>query len=236
MREHQSAPLEELIVYLQIHLGAKSRAIILAEARNIRRKNNEGIPPYSLRVRDIFEKKVLTDPNGPEVIKTEFYQNEMLQAFYHGLRSRYFMDECLKANCKDIKEAVICISNTVAREIELDSVEKEKEISLQNDKDLYLHPEKGTFYINNLFQVGELNFDGDMAVDPTSTVNFISRESCSGCGGSISHTKCPAMNKTCWNCKKIGHFGRFCKSRGQNEVQNAVPTTTPAQQSDKKKV
>lgn len=106
MREHQSAPLAELIVYLQIHLGAKSRAIILAEARNICRKNTEAVPPYSLRVRDIFEKKVLTDPNGPEVIKTEFYQVEMLQAPYRGLRSRFFMDECLKAGCKDLKETL----------------------------------------------------------------------------------------------------------------------------------
>ena len=34
MREYQSAPIEDLVVYIQIHLGAKSWAIILAESRN----------------------------------------------------------------------------------------------------------------------------------------------------------------------------------------------------------
>ena len=231
MREHQSAPLAELIVYLQIHLGAKSRAIILAEARNICRKNNEAVPPYSLRVRDIFEKKVLTDPNGPEVIKTEFYQVEMLQAFYRGLRSRFFMDECLKAGCKDLKEAVICISNVVACQIELDNVpNQEKDISLNNDKELHLHPEKGTFYVNNLFQVGELNFDGEVAVDSTSAMNFISNSSCTACGFDASHSVCPAKDKECYQCHRTGHYGRLCRSKNQGgQVQRAMPTTTPAQ-------
>ena len=40
----------------------------------------------------------------------------------------------------------------------------EKEIPFSVDKDLYLHPQNGKFVVNNIFSVGELDFDGNVAV------------------------------------------------------------------------
>ena len=56
MREYPSAPLDELVVHLQIYLGAKSRAQVLAESRKMQRNDRETVPAFSLRVRDIWEK------------------------------------------------------------------------------------------------------------------------------------------------------------------------------------
>ena len=41
------------------------------------------------------------------------------------------------------------------------------------------------------------------------------KSSCRDCGHTHEPKKCPAFNKACNKCKKLGHFGKFCRSQKQ---------------------
>ena len=71
----------------------------------------------------------------------------------------------METECKTIKEAIMAILNTVAQLIGLENVKGDEEVSLQSDKQLYQQPEHGTFVVNQLFSIGKLDFDGNIAVE-----------------------------------------------------------------------
>ena len=194
----------------------------------------------------IFGRK-LDYSDSAEIFKSEIYQREMLHAFYSGLRSKFFVREAMEAECKTIKEAIIVISSTVARLIELENIHGEEEISLQSDKELYQQPERGTFFVNQLFAIGELDFDGNIAIDnkaailePEGAMNIItgSDDMCGKCGQPLSHTRskgvCPARNRKCYACGAMGHMARYCQSGTSKQKNMSVPSSVSANVGSKK--
>jgi len=52
---------------------------------------------------------------------------------------------------------------------------------------------------------------------------------CQGCGTPThpaGRTQCPAYNQTCFNCQKVGHFAKVCRSRSSRQRGPPIPTRT----------
>ena len=86
MRQNRGCTIPELMAQLSIGLGAKSRAIILAESRNMKRHDGEAVQPFGMRVIDITQRKVLSDPNGKILLESDYVTKDALNTFYRGLR------------------------------------------------------------------------------------------------------------------------------------------------------
>ena len=222
MREHASASIPELMTALQIGLGAKSRAIIIAESMQMMRKHLETVQGFSLRVQDIQSRKYMADPNGKYWMESETNMIETLNIFYRGLRSPVFVEECLKADVKTLQDAVCVITNYTAMKIRLGHCKTDKEIPFSTDRELYTQPQNGKFYVNAIFKAGDLDMDGNMAVERESEdINAINGPNgpnqlqCYGCGGNRMHLSteglCPARHKVCYNCGATGHFSSRCR-------------------------
>ena len=48
---------------------------------------------------------------------------------------------------------------------------------------------------------------------------------CRQCGYQHTHGKCPARGKTCNNCKKMGHFGKMCRTVHEIDIGNDSAST-----------
>ena len=113
---------------------------------------------------------------------------------------------------------------------------------------LYQQPEHGTFVVNQLFSIGELDFDGNIAVEskvakllePEDAMNFIavSDEMCENCGQPLSHAKskgfCPARNRKCYTCGDVGHMARYCQKGTSKQKVVSVPSSVSANVGGKK--
>ena len=165
MRQNRGCTIPELMAQLSIGLGAKSRAIILAESRNMKRHDGEAVQPFGMRVIDITQRKVLSDPNGKILLESDYVTEDALNTFYRGLRSKKFVEECLDQDAKSIQDAIVIITNYTARRIRLEECISDKEISFSSDKELFQHPEKGKFFVNAIFTANELDMNGNVAVD-----------------------------------------------------------------------
>ena len=230
MKDNANASIPELMTALQIGLGAKSRAIVMAEAKNMVRKNQESVQGFSLRVQDIQHRKYMADPDGKWLLRNETVAIETMDIFFTGLRSEKFVKECLRQNVKTLEDAVCVITNYVAQNIRLQNcmAKSGKPIPFSEDKELYLHPEQGIFYVNAMFDAGELDLDGNMAVEHEETVNaIVSANQCEACGMHKSHSqsdgKCPAFGKICYKCNRWNHFSSLCKLRAPQKKFGQTP-------------
>ena len=238
MRQNRGCTIPELMAQLSIGLGAKSRAIILAESRNMKRHDGEAVQPFGMRVIDITQRKVLSDPNGKILLESDYVTEDALNTFYRGLRSKKFVEECLDQDAKSIQDAIVIITNYTARRIRLEECISDKEISFSSDKELFQHPEKGKFFVNAIFTANELDMNGNVAVDREDFINnvgYSNSSSCFRCGGNKSHPQnnnvCPAIGQTCYKCKGRDHFSNKCNAGKRN-----APMVTPAQKRHGEKV
>ena len=89
----------------------------------------------------------------------------------------------------------------------------------QDAKDLCYEPK-------NTLQVNKMNIRKQEAAVPQDT--YV----CIRCGGRNHFAnKCPIMDKTCSNCKKVGHLRKMCRSRNTYSSNNAAQHTTQARPS-----
>ena len=71
MKEHRGCSIPELMTALNIGLGAKRHAIVIAEERTMKRQNGKPVQPFGLRVSDVINQKVMSDPDGKMLMDTE---------------------------------------------------------------------------------------------------------------------------------------------------------------------
>ena len=71
MKKHRGCSIPELMTALNIGLGAKSRAIVIAEARTMKRQNGVPVQPFGLCVSDVINQNVMSDPDGKMLMDTE---------------------------------------------------------------------------------------------------------------------------------------------------------------------
>ena len=223
MEENAGCSLRELIRALGVALGAKSQAIVVAEGESIRRQRGESVPLFGLRVQDVRNCFVSTDPYKEMVSNSEGFRQGTLVMFYRGLRSKKFVKECVENEVKTIQEAVKCIMNFVALKIRLASLGGKTDIAFA-DKQL-LH--EGKFIVNSLDkrEEGELDFDGnEIVVEKVteSAVNCLqpvsqSVDECKKCGKkhAVSRKSCPAYGKKCYKCRARGHLAGKCYAEVQ---------------------
>ena len=172
MKEYRGCSIPDLMTALYIGLGGKSRSIVIAESKKMKRKNGETVQRFGLRVDDVIHQKAMADPKGKMLIDTEYVKSDALDIFYKGLRSQKFVRECLEREVKTIQEATIVIANYVAREIRLSDYSANCDnIPFKADCDLYLKPHGGKFFANSLFSIGELDMDGNEAIANLAVVN-----------------------------------------------------------------
>ena len=210
----------------------------------MRREDGEPVQDFHIRVKNIITRKMMTDPMGKYLLDSSIFHQECLDVFYRGLRSRALAKEAMDKGAQTVKEALIHISNFVGIEIRLEDCDDKKEIPFATDKDLYLNPSKGKFVCNSIFKVGELDQDGNVAVnfqeyEDEQTINAVtqipSHLVCQQCGNHKFHGgyPCPALGKKCNLCGKEDHFREMCKSGLQTPVRrdsNVRRMATPAQQ------
>ena len=223
MKQHQNLDIEELICQLQIALGAKSRALIVAQCRNMKRHDDETPSSFSLRVQDVYNQRAMTDPRGDMIIETDYHQEEMIDTFTRGLRSAEYASEVFDKGAKTLTEANIIIANYIARKTREANclMENTEDISLEDDMDRFMNPSKAKFFTNSISQNQGQNsgFNGN---------NF--RSSCDRCGLNPSHRstqgECPALNAQCNLCNNFGHYAKKCNVNTQASTR---PISTPAQ-------
>ena len=227
MKENAECSLRELIEVLSVALGAKSRAIVIAECASIRRQRGESVPLFGLRVQDVRNCLVSTDTEREIVSSSEGFQLGTLEMFYCGLRSKKFVKECVENEVKTIQEAVKCIMNFVAMKIRLASLGGKNDIAFAKDKQLLQKPHEGKSFVNSLGTQDEkeLDFDGNEIVIETVTKSVVnclepvsqSVDECGKCGKQhdVSRKSCPAYGRNCYRCRKRGHLASLCRSEKQ---------------------
>ena len=113
MRENGDCSFDELLTQIAIQLGAKSRSIVMAESRKMRREDGEPVQDFHIRVKNIITRKMMTDPMGKYLLDSSIFHQECLDVFYRGLRSRALAKEAMDKGAQTVKEALIHISNFV---------------------------------------------------------------------------------------------------------------------------
>ena len=151
----------------------------------------------------------------PECKKRD-YQHNMTTLIYNGISDQALRDEYDKLSRKDTTVENM-VSMMVSRELS-----KENAMAYANTNNTAIHAIKSTNKKPNL------------------TSSKKPKNKCSKCGRFHDFGKCPAKNKTCLLCHRLGHFANYCQDKEGRQFYNQSSsfsgTNKPSTQSSKQKL
>ena len=109
MHRYKADPNDVLLTTLQIELGAKIE----------KNKQKISVKHFEIQVNDIWTKRCLSDLFRVKLIDCELVQVKMLDMFYEGLHSKYFVKKSLEKRCKNVSKPVKVIDNLMTHQINL---------------------------------------------------------------------------------------------------------------------
>lgn len=172
--------------------------------RNAKQKQGESLDAYNTRLRQLAETCSFT--NTDEEIKSHI----ILSCSSTRLRRRALREDLLLKDLLDYGRALE-VSEKQARGIE---DREESSSSHETVKKIQSKPE-----------TADSTRRGPKKTTKPQRRHEKVDKTCYRCGGSFPHPdSCPAKDKTCRKCQKVGHYARVCKSKESKKVNVVEPT------------
>ena len=165
---------------------------------------------------EMEEEQWCEEHGGCPECKNRDYQHNMTTLIYNGINDQALRDEYDKLGRKD-RTVENMVSMAISRELSTENA-----MVYTNTNNTAIHAIKS---INK---------------KPNITSNKKAKNKCSKCGRLHDFGKCPAKNKTCLLCHRLGHFANCCQGKEGRQFYNQSSsfsgTNKPSTQLSKQKL